>query len=291
MSWTSLTTVRKHLQDASVGAAAIENEEQILNGTAISQLAHKSLTSDSEEVKTLDMASPHATAATVLTGTAWKNLEHEDFVPNTMVVTADQALDTVYIEGTDYVVDYENGKLRRVTGTSIPDEGSVYIWYYYFTLHTKDIDYEIAYASGQLNRIDGGAIADGSTVYVDYSTEADTVTDDLINQAILEAEDKIAARLSENYTTSSTDQGLITGSTELTLAIVCNAKAMDMMMKLLSNDADGAAKQWKDLSHRFEAQAWRTLDRFLKVRAWRGAQALTNQSWSFPQSESPSGDR
>jgi hypothetical protein len=89
--------------------------------------------------------------------------------------------------------------------------------------------------------------------------------------------------LKDDYSASSTDQGLKTGATELTLAIVANAKAMDMMLKLPSDDADGAARQWRDMSMRYEAQAWRTLDRFLKARSWRGAQAVINKSWSTIQ--------
>lgn len=281
MSWTDLATVRKHLSDAEVAATVIENEEHILSGTDQVQLAYKSLASNSEEVKTVDLASPYSEGATVLSGTNWVNLDHQDLVPDTVVVAGDQALDTIYIEGTDFVVDDELGRIKRVAGTSIPDGGTVYIWYFYYTIHVKDTDYEIDYSGGKLNRIDGGGIADGSTVYVDYSTSAGTVTDDLITEAITEAEDKILARLKDEYSASSTDQGLKTGATELALAIVCNAKAMDIMIKNPSDESDGAAKQWRALSKRYERQAWRTLDRFLKARTWRGATSQTNESWGL----------
>lgn len=283
MSWTDADTVRKHLQETSVAATVIENEEQVLYGTDEVQLAHKSITQDSEEVKTIDLASPYTAGAKILTGLNWTSLVHENLVPNSIVVTADQALDTVYIEGTDYVVSYEQGKLRRVTGTSIPDGGTVYVWYFYYTVHTRDTDYAIDYDSGTLNRIDGGAIADGSTVYVDYTTSAGTVADELINEAIIEAEDKILARLKDEYSSSSTDQGLTTGATELTLSIVCNAKAMDMMLKSPSDEADGAAEQWRAMSARYEEQAWETLDRFLKSRSRRTSTVKTNESWGIWQ--------
>jgi hypothetical protein len=281
MSWTSLATVRKHLMENKVAATAIENEEHILTGTAEVQLEHKSITQNSEEVKTVDLASPYEAGAKVLTGTNWTTLVHDDLVSNSLVVTADQALDTVYIEGTDYVVDYELGKIKRAAGSAIPGGGTVYVWYFYFTVHVKDTDYEIDYDSGELNRIDGGGIADGSSVYVDYTTSAGTVTDDLINEAITEAEDKILARLKDEYGASSTDQGLKTGATELTLAVVCNAKAMDMILKSPSDQADGASSQWRALSLRYEEQAWETLDRFLKSRSRRGAVAKSNESWEM----------
>ena len=67
----------------------------------------------------------------------------------------------------------------------------------------------------------------------------------------------------------------------MTLAVVCNGKAMDIILKVSSDDADGASRSWKEMSQRFERQAWRTLDRFLKPRAWRGPAAAANQSWTL----------
>jgi hypothetical protein len=218
--------------------------------------------------------------AVTLTGTSWRSLSHANLVPDSAVVAGNLSLDTVYVEGTDYVMDYEQGKLKRVSGTAIPDGGTVYVWYFYYTVHVKDTDYQMDYNAGKLNRTAAGAIADGSTVYVDYTTSAGTVTDDLINEAITEAEDKILARLKDEYSGSSTDQGLKTGATELSLAIICNAKAMDMMLKSPSDEADGAANQWRAMSLRYDEQAWETLDRFLKSRSRRGSVAVQNESWA-----------
>jgi len=279
MSWTTLAIVRKHLQETSTPASSVEDEQHVLNGTAQTQLDHASITSGSEEVKTMDLASPYAAGAVVLPGTNWRNLPHENLAPNTAVVSSDLALNTVYIEGTDYVLNYELGRIKRVTGSAIPDGGTVYVWYFYYTVHSRGVDYLMDYSGGKISRIDGGGIADGSTVYVDYITSAGTVADELINEAITEAEDKILARLKEGYSGSSTDQGLKTGATELALAIICNAKAMDMMLKAPSDDADGAALQWRGMSGRYETQAWATLDRFLKARSRRGPSAVRNESW------------
>lgn len=280
MSWTTLSTIRKHLQETTVAATVIEDEQHVLTGTTQVQLEHASITSASEEVKTIDLGSPYAMGSVVLTGTNWRNLSHANLVPDSAVVAGNLSLDTVYIEGTDYVVDYEQGKVKRVSGTAIPDGGTVYVWYFYYTVHVRDADYQIDYNAGKLNRTAASAIADGSTVYVDYTTSAGTVTDDLINEAITEAEDKILARLKDEYSASSTDQGLKTGATELALSIICNAKGMDMMLKSPSDEADGAASQWRAMSARYEVQAWETLDRFLKSRSRRASVAVQNESWA-----------
>lgn len=261
MSWTSLATIRKHLQETSTAATVIKDEAYVLSGTAQVQLAHASIASLSVKVKAISRG------AVILTGTSWRILTHVNLVPDSAVVEGKISLDTVYIEGTDYVMDYQQGKVKRVSGAAIPDGGTVYIWYFYYTVQEKDTDYQIDYGTGKLNRTSGGAIADGSTVYVDYTTSAGTVMDDLINEAITEAEDKILARLKDEYSGSSTDQGLKTGATELSLAIICNAKAMDVMLKSPSDEADRAANQWRAMSLRYEEQAWETLDRFLKSRS------------------------
>lgn len=281
MSWTSLEIVRKHLQETAAAATAFEDEEHVLAGTAQEQLEHTSITLNSETVKSIDLGSPYSVGSLSLTGTSWRKLPHENLVPNSVVAAGDQQLNTVYVEGTDYVILYGEGRIKRVAGSAIPDGGTVYVWYFYYTAHTRDVDYQIDYDSGKLNRIEGGGIADGATVFVDYSTAAGTVADNLILEAITEAEDKILARLKDEYNASSADQGLTTGATELALAIVCNGKAMDMMLKVPSDDVDGAAGQWRAMSQRFEAQAWATLDRFLKARSRRGPSAVRNGSWEI----------
>ncbi|RJP74572.1 MAG: hypothetical protein C4524_12760 [Candidatus Zixiibacteriota bacterium] len=279
MSWTTLATVRKHLQETTAPQTAVENEEHIMNAQDPVQLGHASLTQASEEIKTIDLAAPYAAGTVVLSAYNWRGLPHGDLVPGTLVVASNPALAVVYVEGTDYVIHRELGRIKRVAGTSIPDGATVHVWYYYYTVHSRGTDYTLDYASGQLARVEGGGIADGSTVYVDYATTAGTVTDDLINQGILEAEDKILARLKEGYGPGSTDQGLATGATELALSIVCNAQAMEAVRLRPTDEADGAAAQWRETSRRYEIQAWRTLDRFLKARSRRGSAAVRNESW------------
>ncbi len=281
MSWTTVEIVRKHLLETANPEATVEDEQHVLTGTDAVTLANAAITTGSEEVKTIDLGSPYSAGAQTLTGTAWSNLPHANLTPDSAVVTADLALDTVYIEGTDYVMDYELGKIKRVSGGAIPDGGTVYVWYFYYTVHQKDTDYTFDYDAGTLARFDGGAIADGSAVFVDYATSAGTVAEGLIEEAILEAEDKITARLAAGYPSDPVEQGIVTGATELALAIVCNAKAMDLMLKLPSDEADGAAAQWREMSRRYEAQAWSTLDRFLAARARRGSAAVRNESWEW----------
>ena len=278
MSWTDTNTIKKHLLQSQVIIAAVKGEEHTLWGTDPVQLRSALITEDSEEVKTIDLAVPYCPGSRVFSGTNWVNLEHADLVPNSVVVTSDQHRNTIFIEGEDYVVDYEQGRVRRTADSTITDGQTVYVWYLYFTVHTKDTDYTIDYETGVVARIDGAGIANGEKVFVDYSTSATTVSDSLIADAILQAEDKILARLADGYTASSTDQGLITGATELAVAVICNSKAMEIMNSLHTPAADDISRQWREMSRRYELQAWRTLSRFLKKPAVRSGTGRVNKS-------------
>ena len=278
MSWTDSNTVKKHLMQSDVAVGSVENEEHTLWGTDSVQLKSAVITSGSEEVKTINLNTPYEEGSQVLDGYNWRALDHSDIVPGSVVVTDDALRSTVYIEGTDYVVDYEGGNIRRAVGGSIGDGAEVYIWYLYYTVHIKDTDYTIDYTSGALVRINGGGIANGGIVYVDYTTTASTIPDALISEAITEAEDKILARLAEGYDAGSSDQGLKTGATELAIAIICSAKAMDIMNRLHSNSSDDMAEQWREMSLRYQNQAWNTLSRFLAKPAIRSAKTQVNMN-------------
>ena len=278
MSWTDTTTIKKHLMQSDVAIGTVENEQHTLWAEDEVQLHSAVITESSEAIKTIDLNQPYAESSKILNGTSWRSLSHAEITPGSMVVADDAIRSNIYIEGTDYVIDYDAGNIRRVSGGSISDGGTVYIWYLYYTVHTKDSDYTIDYTDGALARIAGGGIADGGIVYADYTTTASTIPDALISEAITEAEDKILARLADGYDGSSSDQGLKTGAAELAISIICNAKAMDIMNRLHSDDSDNMAKQWREISKRYARQTWETLSRFLKKPGLRAARTKINLS-------------
>jgi hypothetical protein len=278
MSWTDLNTVKTHLMQSEIATGTVEDEEHTLWGSDEVQLNTALITPDSETIKTIDLNEPYDQGGMVLSAHNWAAFDHSNIVPESVVVSSDIHRTTIYIEGTDYVLEYNAGKIRRVEGSSIPSGDTVYIWYLYYTEQVKDTDYVIDYETGTLSRIPGGSIADGGIVYVDYTTSASTIPDALISEAITEAEDKILSRLSDAYNASSTDQGLVTGATELTISIICNAKAMDIMNRLHNASADDLAGQWREMSNRYEIQAWKTLSRFLATPGIRAARTQINQS-------------
>jgi len=279
MSWTSSTIIKKHLQDCGIEVGSVTDEYHVLNGTVVEQLGHAYITTDSETVKTIDSATPYYDGSNKLSGTSWKSLDHAHLVPGSFVAASNTLLSTIYVEGVDFVVDYAAGKIKRVTGTSIPDEGTVYVWYQFYTVQARGTDYSIDYEAGTVVRLAGSGIADGSQVWVDYKISAVTLTDNLISQAIVEAEGKILDRLSSSYSGGSTDQGLKTGATELALSIISREMAAEAMRKYASSRAASVADQWRKLCASFEEQAWKTLSKFLASCELRSAAVQANMSY------------
>ncbi len=276
MSWTNRTTVKTHLQDSEIGVLHHEDEPIILNGTTPAPLSHRLLTEDSETVKWCILNAPVADGPVTLSGVEWSDLAHSNIVPDSVVVTLDETLGLMYVQEKDFIVDAEQGRIRRTSSSSIPSETQVYVYYLYCALFQKTTDYAMDYDAGTIARVTDGAIPDGATVLVDYDVAAATVSDALVDEAIIEAEDKILAHLSSDYGPSSTDQGLKTGATELTLAIITEAKAMEALANITLSNPDDRAAEWLNLAQKLEAQAWRTLAPFLDPTARRSPAVRSN---------------
>ncbi|CAG0933621.1 hypothetical protein TFLX_03136 [Thermoflexales bacterium] len=60
----------------------------------------------------------------------WVALAQQRMNPGSAVVTSSPA-GTTYVEGTDYVVDYANGRLMRITGSGIPAAATLLVSYTY----------------------------------------------------------------------------------------------------------------------------------------------------------------
>jgi hypothetical protein len=276
MSWTNRTTVKTHLQDSQADTLHFENEPVTLEGLAATPLLHRLLTENSETVKWCALNAPTVDNSITLTGTDWSDLAHSNIVPDSVVVTLDERLSQMYVAEKDYIIDAEHGRIRRTSSSSIPTLTTVMVYYLYCTPFQKTTDYTIDHDAGTIARTADGLIPDGATVLVDYDVAAATVSDALIDAAILEAEDKILAHLSSDYGPSSTDQGLKTGATELTLAIVAEAKAMEALSNVTVSNPDNRAAEWLKLAQNLETQAWRTLAPFLYPTARRSPAVRSN---------------
>lgn len=272
-NWTTATLVKDHLLHAFQGSLHFEDEEVTLSGTTPSNLQNRLLSSASETVK-WNIGKVPTEETVTMTDQTPETLSNSYIIKGSVFVSLHPVLDTTYVEQKDYIVAYDSSNIWRPSGSTIPNTTVVYVWYLYSTKFTITTDYLIDYKTGTLTRVAGGGIPNEATVLIDYDVDAASISDALIDAAILEAEDKILGRLSTSYGAASADQGLKTGATEFALSIILQALNIYVLQHEGISDADQRAEEFRNQSLKFENQAWRTLAPFLDPSARSRPQAI-----------------
>lgn len=266
MSFTNIDLVKKHILEHELGTTNTENVPCHLLGETPFQLPHKNILPNSEKVKGKEGNVPTQENISFSSGEE-VSLSHPELIPDTVVVANDSSLGEIYAENIDYTIDYDNGKLTRIPGGSIPSRVSVVIWYFYYRVYVKEIDYQIDYAKGQIRRKSSGEIEDGQWVLVDYTVEYSLLNDEVIENAIKEANDQIMQYIDDAYS-NSTDQALVTAETYLAVSILGNIKAMEAINQPVGTGSSGQAHSislaWAKMSGVYQGQAYEILKRFRK---------------------------
>jgi len=264
MSYTSLSIVRAHLLNSDDDALSIQNLPITLTGQNDVALPHQHLVSNSETVKWDVQNLPGKDGPLTLSDYDKVQLSDGHLIRGSVVVTLGDTLSTVYTAETDYKVDYQSGFIHRLLSGAIPANQPVYVFYNCYAVFTGRTDYVLDCDRGTIHRTSNSAIPDGATVLIDYAVAAGSVTDALITQAIVEAEDLIVRSLATGYTAQSADQGLKTGATMLVLSFVARDMATEALARQPGSDAGTRAKEWQNLSALYEARAWETLRPYLE---------------------------
>ncbi|MCK4223928.1 MAG: hypothetical protein KAX39_02030 [candidate division Zixibacteria bacterium] len=266
MAFTNMDLVKKHILEHELGTVSKENVACRLEGETPFQLPHVLILIGSEKVKAKEQNAPTQESISFASSDAVQ-LAHPELIPDTVVVANDSSLGEIYVENVDYSIDYDDGRIVLIPSGSIPPTSSVVIWYLYFRIYPKDTDYEIDYTKGQIKRLATGDIEDGQWVLVDYRVEFALLGDEVIKNAINEANDQILKYIDSSYA-NSTDQSLVTAETYLAVSILSNIKAIEAMTQ---NVAAGAGWQahslslaWSRMSTTYRERAYELLKRFKK---------------------------
>jgi len=260
MPFTNIDLVKKHLVQHQIGVNKKEDVLVQLSGNSPVKLADSNISANSEKIKGKEQIAPTLETVSFASGDIIQIL-HTDLIPETVVVAKDSSLGQVYSEHADYHIDYDNGRINRITTGSIVAGSSVVIWYLFFRVYVKGTDYDFDYAKGEVTRRPSGAIEDGQWVFVDYTTEFGFLNDDLISNA------KVSEIIDPVYQ-NSTDQGLISGETYLAVSILCNVKALESMtLNLPGTQAKAVASSWSDLSSLYQKQSFEVLSKFAKAKS------------------------
>jgi hypothetical protein len=262
MSFTNLDLVKKHILEHPLSTANMENVACHLLGETPFQLPHLDILSNSEKIKGKEQNVPTQENIS-FSSSDTASLAHPELIPDTVVVAKDSSLGEIYVENIDYSIDYDNGEITRIPDGSIPPGSEVVIWYLYFRIYAKDTDYRMDYSKGKITRLASGEIEDGQWVLVDYTVEFGLLIDEVIANAIVEANDKILKIIDPSYF-NSTDQSLVTAEAYLTVSILCNIKALEVMTQNLESTAKSLSTAWSNMSSVYQERAFDLLKKFKK---------------------------
>lgn len=266
MGFTNIDLVKKHILEHELGRVSKEDVACRLVGTTPSQLPHILLVSGSEKVKAKERNVPQRETISFASSDTVQ-LSQQDLIPDTVVVAKDSSLGEIYVENLDYSVHYDGGKITRIPTGSIAQASSVVTWYLFYRIYTRDADYQMDYSGGRIKRISSGDIEDGQWVLVDYQVEFALLSDEVMENAIKEANDQVLKCIDSSYA-NSTDQSLVTAETYLAVSIVCNVKAIEAMTQNLASgtgwQAHSLSLAWSRMSNTYRDQAYGLLKEFRK---------------------------
>jgi len=254
MPFTNIDLVKKHLLQHRIGLSERENLPVKLTASAPFKLPEQTLVASSEKIKGKEQVVP--TQETIdFSGGDTVQLQRGELIPDTVVVSSDSSLGSIYVENVDFHVDYDTGRITLLSTGSIPSGSSAVIWYLYFRVYQAGTDYDLDYSNGEITIVPGGAIEDGQWAFVDYQVEFGFFGDDLIANAIVEADAEIRSRLQPAFQ-DATDQNLITGETYWAVSILCNIKSLEALnLNLPGNQAKALSDAWGTRSESYRQQA------------------------------------
>lgn len=254
MPYTQREQVKKHLLDYQVGQTEITGLSLVLAGTTTVQLPHAALIESSVVVKARESSTPVSDERTV--ADEWVALTHSDIITDSVVVADNTSLSTIYIENVDYTVDSVGGRIRRIAGGAIAVGQTVVVWYFFYRRYLAGADYLLNATTGHLQRLADGEIEDGQSVLVDYIAGFGTITDEAIDQAIIEADQAILQVIAADYR-NSTDPGLVAAETHWAVANLCRMRAATELSgpTLKTTAAAAAARAWLDLAEQYALSA------------------------------------
>ncbi|KPL02708.1 MAG: hypothetical protein AMJ90_05005 [candidate division Zixibacteria bacterium SM23_73_2] len=264
MAFTNIALVKKHIIENHLGGDLIKDLSFQLSGDEFLKLPHANLKSGSEKVKGKESFSPTREKINFESdNTAY--LSHSELIRDSVVVASDSSLGQIYTENVDYSVDFIRGRISRIESGAIPDGKSVVVWYFFYRVYQRDADYKINYTKGEVKRAGSGVIEDGQWVILDYQIEFGSLGDEVVENAIGEANERVLKFIDTTYHNSA-DQGLVTAETYLVVSIVCNVKSNQAQSGILlsGNQANFLSNAWERLSDSYRKQAFLILSDFAK---------------------------
>jgi len=261
MPFTNAPLVRKHLIEHFSTGQAVENLPVKLTGTLPVKLPAAPMLANSDKVKGKEGGAP--IEETVLLTLAGVQLASTDLIPESVAAASDSSLGTVYVEQLDFAVDYPAGKIRRLPGGALTADANVTVWYVPFKIYVRNVDYKIDYGKGEITRLASGVIEDGQSVYVDFKLDPAFLGQEIIENAVAEAEAQVVLLVDPVFLDSS-DPGLSAGATYLAVSILAHIKSLEAMQAAAPSHQ--LSRSWAIMSNFYRRRAQEFLAPFAKKR-------------------------
>lgn len=261
MPFTNAQLVRKHLIEHSAAGQSVENFPVKLTGNSPVKLPAAPLLANSDKVKGKEDGTPKQ--ETILLTLAGVQLQATDLIPESVVIASDSSLGTVYVEQSDFAVDYPAGKIRRLSGGALTSDANVTVWYVPFRIYARNTDYKIDYGKGEISRLGSGVIEEGQTVYADFKLDPAFLGQEIIENAVAEAETQVGSLIDAIHLDSS-DPGLSAGATYLAVSILAHIKSLEAMQAAAASHQ--LSRSWAIMSNFYRRRAQEFLAPFAKKR-------------------------
>jgi len=259
MPFTNAQLVHKHLIEHSAVGQTVENFPLKLAGTSPVKLPGAPVLAGSDKVKGKEDETPKQ--ETVLLTLAGVLLTSADLIPESVACASDSSLGTVYVEQVDFAVDYPAGKIRRLVGGALTADATVVVWYVPFKIYARGTDYKIDYGKGEITRLATGIIEDGQTVYADFKLDPAFLGQEVIENAVAEAETQVVLLIDPAHLDSS-DPGLSAGATYLAVSILAQVKSLESMQA--GSPSHQLSRSWAIMSNFYRKRAQGLLAPFAK---------------------------
>ncbi|MFQ6008093.1 MAG: hypothetical protein ACE5K8_03990 [Candidatus Zixiibacteriota bacterium] len=256
MSYTNIELVKHHLVSDFPAQERIQDQTVVLEGGDYVTFFNGAVEESSVTIKSIQ--SNELTRATVTLGSGRTSLASSPLVRSSVVVASDSSLGTIYTENVDYIIDYAEADLIIKSGGSLSAGQTVTVWFLTYFVYAVGSDYQVDADSGRLKRLGSGAIASGETVHLDYSPVYKSFNEEMLNNAVLEANGLIEKEVDPDGQFGA-DPVLQASATYRALEIICRAAAARELSSLRGEDRTAVA--WMKLA---EAYAERS-DRLLRL--------------------------
>jgi len=250
MSYTNTELIRHHLVSGFPTSEQIVNQAMVLSGDDFLPFFNGAVDETTMKVKSLQ--SNDLTRTTVTMSSNPVSLTASPLVPGSVVAAADNSMGTLYVENIDYAVDYAAGTITLKSGGALAVGQTVTVWYQAFALYSAGSDYQLQADKGELRRLAGGDIASGETVYLDYLPVLDSYNDDVLHNAVAEANSLVEHEVDPDGQFGA-DRTLQAAATYRALEIVCRTSAARELSSRRGEDRTALA--WMKLAEQYAARS------------------------------------